>query len=144
MTEKDLKKLSRKQLLELLLKQTERADELERELSDVRNELADKSLKQSEAGSIAEEALKLNRVFEAAQAAAMQYVESIKRMSEENELLLERVNAEAQAIFAQTEERCAKREAMAQRRVKELTEQLRQLYKRKKMLDKMMNDPSEN
>lgn len=80
MTDKELKKLSRKQLLELLLKQTERADQLEQELMLLQKKLDDKTLGVNESGSIAEAALKLNGVFEAAQAAADQYLENIKRM----------------------------------------------------------------
>lgn len=80
MTDKELKKLSRKQLLELLLKQTERADLLEQELKQLQKKLEDKTLGVNESGSIAEAALKLNGVFEAAQAAADQYLENIKRL----------------------------------------------------------------
>ena len=70
MTEKELKKLNRKQLLELLLVQTERINRLQKQLAE------------RDAGSIAEAALKLNGVFEAAQAAADQYIENIKSISE--------------------------------------------------------------
>ena len=42
MTEKELKKLNRKQLLELLLVQTEKADSLALELEEVRKKLEDK------------------------------------------------------------------------------------------------------
>ena len=82
MTEKELKRLNRKQLLELLLKQTERADRLQEQLDEAQKQLADRTLGVTEAGSIAEAALKLNGVFEAAEAAAAQYLENIKRMSE--------------------------------------------------------------
>lgn len=83
MTDKDLKKLSRKQLLELLLTQTERADQLEQELAILRAKLEDRTVGMSESGSIAEAALRLNGVFEAAQAAADQYLENIKRLHDE-------------------------------------------------------------
>jgi len=82
MTEKELKKLNRKQLLELLLEQTKRADRLEKQLRIARAKLAKRTIDESEAGSIAEAALRLNKVFEAAQAAADQYVENVKRLAE--------------------------------------------------------------
>lgn len=82
MTEKDLKKLNRKQLLELLLEQTRRADMLEKQLKSTEARLNDRVILESEAGSIAEAALKLNGVFEAAQAAADQYLESIKHIAD--------------------------------------------------------------
>ena len=77
MTEKELSKLNRKQLLELLLKQTERADQLELQLRDAEKRLEERILIEKEAGSIAEAALKLNGVFEAAEAAAAQYLENV-------------------------------------------------------------------
>jgi len=54
MTEKELKKLNRKQLLELLLEQTKRADRLEKQLRIARAKLAKRTIDESEAGSIAE------------------------------------------------------------------------------------------
>ncbi|MBE7066479.1 MAG: DNA repair protein [Ruminococcaceae bacterium] len=80
MKKNELQKLNRKQLLELLLKQTQRADELERRLEETEKKLQERLLKESQAGSIAEAALKVNCVFEAAQAAADQYLENIKRL----------------------------------------------------------------
>ena len=82
MTEKEFKKLSRKQLLELLLRQTERVEALEQELNESRQKLEDRRITEMEAGSIAEAALKLNGIFEAAEAAAAQYVENIKMLND--------------------------------------------------------------
>lgn len=81
MTEKELKKLNRKQLLELLLMQTARADKLEEKVERLEQRLKDRAILEAEAGSIAEAALRLNSVFEAADAAAAQYLENIKRLS---------------------------------------------------------------
>ncbi|MBR5272817.1 MAG: DNA repair protein [Clostridia bacterium] len=80
MTEKELKKLNRKQLLELLLRQTERVDKLESELAETKKQLEDRKITEMEAGSIAEAALRLNGIFEAAEKAAAQYVENVKSM----------------------------------------------------------------
>ena len=54
------------------------AEELERQNANLRRQLADRTLRLEQVGSIAEAALSLNRVFEAAQAAADQYLESVK------------------------------------------------------------------
>jgi hypothetical protein len=83
MTDKELKRLRRAELLEMLLEQTKRVEELEAELEKKNRELEDKRVSISEAGNIAEAALKLNGVFEAAQRAADQYLENVKRNSEE-------------------------------------------------------------
>ena len=60
------------------MKQTQRADELESQLEETEKKLQERLLKESQAGSIAEDALKLNCVFETAQAAVDQYLENIK------------------------------------------------------------------
>ena len=95
MTDKELKKKNRKELLELLLVQTQRADRLEAELAEANRKLADRTLAQSEAGSIAEAALRLNGVYESAESAVAQYVENIRQMSENQRGLAERMEAEA-------------------------------------------------
>lgn len=80
MTDKELKRLSRAELLELLLEQVEENEQLRSEISDLREQLNDRIIKINEAGSIAEAALRLNGVFEAAEAAARQYVDSLKEL----------------------------------------------------------------
>lgn len=76
--EKELRHLSRIDLLEMLLKKSREVDLLKRELEETRSELHDRQIKINRAGSIAEAALKLNEVFEAAQKAADQYLENIR------------------------------------------------------------------
>ncbi|MCR5635619.1 MAG: hypothetical protein K6F76_00345 [Clostridiales bacterium] len=78
MTNKELKKLTRTELLELLLAQTERADSLEKEIKELRKKLSEKEIAIQNSGSIAEAALKINDIFNAAQAAADQYLMNIK------------------------------------------------------------------
>ncbi len=83
MTDKDLKKLTRMELLELLLEQTKENEQLRSELAEAKTALEDKNILIENAGSIARAALELNGVFEAAQAAADQYLQNIKRISVE-------------------------------------------------------------
>ena len=78
MEQKELKRLKRKELLELMLEQAKRIQELELELKSVQDELDSKRIKIKESGSIAEASLKLNEVFESAQKAVDQYYENIK------------------------------------------------------------------
>ena len=87
MTNKELKKLTRAELLEMLLIQSREKQKLEEELAEARKELSEKEIRIAESGSIAEAALKLSGVFEAAQRAADQYLENIKnREAEPNPL----------------------------------------------------------
>lgn len=85
MTEKDLKKLNRYQLLEMLIMQTERADRLQSRLEEAAEKLSDTEIRMSALGSIAEASLQLSGVFAAAQAAADRYLEAAKKQAEEIE-----------------------------------------------------------
>lgn len=82
MTEKELRRLSRMDLLEMLLEQSREVERLQKELETVKNQLSDRRIMEQESGSIAEASLKLNKVFEAAQQAADQYLENIRIRSE--------------------------------------------------------------
>ncbi|MGN8632953.1 DNA repair protein [Blautia sp. HCP3S3_G3] len=77
----NLKKLSRAELLEMLIAEEKRIDQLEKELEEAREALKDRAIKIENAGSIAEAALKLSGIFEAAQAAVDQYVENIEQIT---------------------------------------------------------------
>ena len=78
MTEKELRKLNRAELLEMLISQMRENESLRAELERERTQIQTRELKIAESGSIAEAALRLQGVFEAAQAAADQYVASVK------------------------------------------------------------------
>ena len=80
---KSLKKLSREELLEMLIEKEKRVEELETELAKAREELEDKRIRIERSGSIAEAALRLNGVFEAAQAAVDQYLLNMESISRE-------------------------------------------------------------
>ena len=77
MTEKELRRLSRRELLEMLITRTIENERLTEELPD-------RKLIQERAGSMAEAALQLNGVFEAADRAAREYLGNIRRMAEES------------------------------------------------------------
>ena len=67
MTEKELRKLGRAELLELLLEQAREFEALEQRLNAAEAALQSQQLQLETCGSIAEASLKLNGVFEAAQ-----------------------------------------------------------------------------
>ena len=58
--------------------QTRRVRELEKENEELKAALEDRRILIEQSGSLAEASLKLNKVFEAAQAAADQYLENIR------------------------------------------------------------------
>ena len=100
MTEKDLKKLNRYQLLELLIVQTDRADKLQAKLDIVEKQLENQELQISSLGSIAEASLQLKGVFQAAQDAADMYIDAAKKRAQEIE---DAAHKKAAEILAQAQ-----------------------------------------
>ena len=88
MTEKELLKLKRSELLEIMLAQSREIDSLREELAEANRKLEDKRIKLKESGSIAEASLKLTRIFEEAQKAADMYVENVRRRAGRKEAAL--------------------------------------------------------
>lgn len=86
MTDKELRRLSRAELLEMLLAQAEENRELRRRLEDAERALEDRRLEVARAGSLAEASLRLNKVFSAADEAARQYLENVQRLAREGRL----------------------------------------------------------
>lgn len=108
MTENELRKLSRSDLLQMLLEQSKELEAIKKKYAAAEAALHDKQIAIDEAGSIAEAALQLNGVFAAAQAACQQYADNIANLSRRQEAIsaqmesesrerAERIVAEAQA-----------------------------------------------
>lgn len=116
MTDRELKRLSRGELLEMLLAQSREVQSLRERLDEAEAALQRRDIAIKDAGSIAEAALRLNGVFDAAQNACEQYMENLRRLSQQKE----EAAAEARAIIAAAEERCAEMERAAQRRCADL------------------------
>ena len=102
MTEKELKKLNRYQLLELLLMQTERADDLQHRLDELVQMVRLKKIQNGELGSIATESLQVSGIFEAAQKAADLYLEAARQQANE---ILQDAHRQADEIIAQAEKK---------------------------------------
>ncbi len=83
MYERDLKKLTRQELLELLLEQSRRIDRLNIKIADLEEQLSKQNTAFKESGNLAEAALKVSGFFEAAQKAADYYIEQSKRSAQE-------------------------------------------------------------
>lgn len=63
MTEKELRKLNRYELLEILLAQGKKLERLERELAEANERLAQRQQIVAASGTMAEAAMRLNRVL---------------------------------------------------------------------------------
>ncbi len=101
MTDKELKKLSRAELLQLLVEQSRQTEQLQAELDEVKKSADVRKIDLDEAGNIAEAALKINHVFEDAQAAAQQYLENIQSLSARQEEVSAKREAESKAQIDQ-------------------------------------------
>ena len=83
MTEKELLKLKKSELLEIMLAQSREIDSLRAQLAEANARLEERRIAIEESGSIAEASLKLTKVFEEAQKAADLYVENVKRKAQQ-------------------------------------------------------------
>lgn len=124
MTPQELKKLSRAELLDLLLAQTKRADDLEQRLQQAEMQLYDKKIQLDKAGSIAQAALQINGIFEAAEAAAAQYLDNIQSLSSRQEALCakreEESKASSERLLKNTIEKCQAMENAAKKKCSEM------------------------
>ena len=82
MTDKELRGLSRRELLELLVAREKENQQLRQELEQARAELNKRQIDVAKAGTMAEAALLLNGIFDAADRAALQYLENIRLRAE--------------------------------------------------------------
>lgn len=95
MNDKDLRNLTRAELLQMLVMQTEENQRLKKELQDAKEELESRKIIFENAGSLAEAALQVNGVFAAAERAASQYLENIEEHASRQKELLDRAEQEA-------------------------------------------------
>ena len=105
MTEKELHKLNRAELLEMLIAQGKKLNRLEEELKKANSELERREIAVETSGTLAEAALKLNRVFEDADAAAKQYLELIKQKETAADEIIAAAREKADGIIAEAREK---------------------------------------
>lgn len=94
MKEKDLRRLSRADLLEMLIDQSEKMEALRQRLETAEAELKKREIIIGSAGSIAEASLRLNGVFEAAQAACEQYIENVRLLNQRQDAFYRQFDAD--------------------------------------------------
>ncbi len=104
MADRELRRMHRAELIEIIYALKQREDQLTKENAALTAQLQDRQIRLSEAGSIAQAALELNRLFEAAQAAADDYLLSVKASHPDTDPAADpaaQARAEAQQILAQ-------------------------------------------
>ena len=97
MTDKEFKRLSRSQLIDIIYQLQLKQEELVADNEKLSKALADKRLRVSKVGNLAEASLEIHNVMQAAQDAATHYLEEIQI----------RVDTECQRILKEAEEKAA-------------------------------------
>jgi hypothetical protein len=95
MTPKELKRLGRAELLELLLEQSKEVERLRKKLKKLEDLLEERQLQVTQAGDLAQATLAVNGVMEAAQNAAKQYLDNIAAMEAETRARCDAMLAQA-------------------------------------------------
>lgn len=97
MTERELRRLSRSDLLELLLIQRKENEKLRALLDQAEARLADRKIQIDKAGSLAEASLQLSGIFNAAQESCQYYLDNIQQLSERQNIVCQQMEAETKA-----------------------------------------------
>lgn len=103
MAEKDIRKLRRSELIEIIYQLKKSEQNLQTQVEALQSQLLDRTMKMEEAGSIAEAALLLSDVFSSAQTAADTYVAEVKSRYAQAEAecsnMISQAKKEAEAIL---------------------------------------------
>lgn len=85
MISKELKRLSRRELVDIIYQLKKNEQEMQEEIESLKTELQDKRIRISTAGSIADAAMSVTNVFSTAQMTADLYLREISYMKENSE-----------------------------------------------------------
>ena len=119
MTDKEFKRLSRSELIEIIYQLQLKQEELAADNEKLEKALAGRRLRVSKAGNIAEAALELHNVMQSAQDAADHYVEEtktrvdierrriVKDARDKAEVIVAKARQEADRIIAQAKKEAA-------------------------------------
>ena len=95
MTDQELRRLSRADLIDIIYTLQQQKEQAEQQLAQAQAQLQDRQLRLANASSIAEAALSLNGVFDAAQAAD-QYLQAVRASAAETQAQKEQILADAE------------------------------------------------
>ena len=102
MVNKELKKLNRRELVDIIYQMKKNEQQLQEEIAALQEALEDKRIRLSAAGSVAEAAASITEVFSAAQKTADLYLHEISCMKEETERECAKMLEEAKEAVAKT------------------------------------------
>ena len=110
---KELRRLKRKDLLEILLEQSKENEDQKlllavqkKKILHLEQRLEDRRIDIAQAGTLAEASLKLNGIFDAAQAAADQYLENLKTVDDRCAAMEKETKERCDAMEKEVKDRC--------------------------------------
>lgn len=107
MISKELKRLSRRELVDIIYQLKKNEQQLQEQMAAMETSLQEKQIRISMAGSIAEAAMDITNIFSTAQITADLYLREITRMKEETEAQcakkLEDATKKAERILAEAQ-----------------------------------------
>ena len=141
MTEKELRSLSKIQMLNILRQQENEIEQLTSQRKELERKLEERQLQVDEAGSLAEASVMVSGVLQAAQNAADVYLENIRAVEAERSAQVARLEREAQEkakeMYKESEEK--HEEMMA--RLRKLVSGMRYIFEwQMTQLTKMSDD----
>ena len=108
---KELKKLSRRELVDVIYQMKKNEQQLHEEIEALQEQLQDKRIRLTVAGSIAEAAVSITNVFSSAQRTADLYLQEILCMKQDTEAqcaaMIEEAKQQAAEIIAESERQAA-------------------------------------
>lgn len=120
MADRELRHMRRTELVEIIFALKQSEDALKAENTALKAQLEERQIRLDKAGSIAQAALELNHVFENAQAAADDYLASVRAADHDD--LQAQAQAEAAQILAQAQAEADRRKAQTERECRAMTE----------------------
>lgn len=118
----ELKRLNRAELIEIIYELQKQNEENTARIAQMQEMLSDRELRISSAGSIAEAALSINGVLEAAQAAADQYLLSIKAATADMANQQEAVSKQRQSMLLAAEQQATQTVRLAEEKAQRILE----------------------
>lgn len=127
MAEKELRRMNRAELIEVIYALKTREETLEAEKKALEKKLQDRQLQVEQAGSIAEAALAVNDVFTAAQRAADDYLNAVRAGCADAQTMAQRILEDAQrqadALLAQARKDAEETEQTVRQRLAQVDAQ---------------------
>ncbi|MBQ9968168.1 MAG: hypothetical protein IJO88_05550 [Oscillospiraceae bacterium] len=151
MVGKELKRLSRRELVDIIYQLKKNEQEKLEQIAALEEELRDRRIRISVAGSIAEAAIDITNVFSAAQSAADRYLHEIERMKEDTEAQcarkIEETDRKVAEILQNSEKKYDELEARCERgrrKWEQLRAEIQKLEEEKMRLEREMRYGKKN